>query len=80
MDQTKQPVQQPTQQARTPPVQQSQVQAQAVQPKPGVPAGTQPGVQPCTQPVKMKSKWWIWLIIVLVVIGFLAASYFIFIK
>ena len=32
------------------------------------------------QPVKKKSKWWLWLIIALVVLGVAVAGYFIFLR
>ena len=72
VEETKQPAQQGTQPAgtaQTPPI------VQPVQPK-AQPAQT--AAQP--QPVKKKSKWWIWLIIALIVVGIAVASYFIFIK
>ena len=72
VQETKQPTQQGTQPTGTAQVPKT---AQPVQPQPQ-PAQT--AAQP--QPVKKKSKWWIWLIIALVVIGAAIASYFIFIK
>lgn len=84
VQETKQPTQQgtqPTGTAQAPQTgQPSQVQTQTTQTKPGAPVATTPGVQPSIQPVKKKSKWWIWLIIALVVIGAAVAAYFIFIK
>jgi len=65
---TKQPVQQGTQPTGSPQV-----------PKTGQPV--QPQVQPAQtaaqpQPIKKKSKWWIWLIVGIVVLGIAAGLYF----
>ncbi|HUW44092.1 MAG TPA: hypothetical protein VMV95_03990 [Bacillota bacterium] len=81
VEQTKQPVQQAAQPTGTAQPaqmgQQTQVQAQTTQAKPGTPAEIPTGTQPDAKPVKKKSKWWIWLIIAVVVIGIAAAIYFI---
>ena len=65
---TKQPVQQETQPAGA---SQTPQTAQPVQPK-AQPAQT--AAQP--QPVKKKSKWWIWLIVGIVVLAIAAVLYF----
>jgi len=75
---TKQPAQQETQPAGIAQAPQTgqPVQPQAIQAKPGIPAGTTPGTQPSIQPVKKKSKWWIWLIVGIVVLAIAAGLYF----
>ncbi|GAH76214.1 unnamed protein product [marine sediment metagenome] len=65
---TKQPVQQETQPAGA---SQAPQTAQPVQPK-AQPAQT--AAQP--QPIKKKSKWWIWLIVGIVVLAIAAVLYF----
>ena len=72
VQETKQPVQQGTQSAGiSQPVQAAQpVQKTAVQPQA---QPVQTAAQP--QPVKKKSKWWIWLIVGIVVLGIAAALY-----
>lgn len=58
----------------TQPTAQPAVQPTAQQPVPAaVPAAQQPVAQP---PVKKKSKWWIWLIVAVVVIGVAVGLYF----
>ena len=41
-----------------------------------VPAGQQPVQQPGQPPVKKKSKWWIWLIVAVVIIGIALGLFF----
>ena len=82
VEETKQPAQQETQPAgasQAPKTsQQTQVQTQPTQTKPGTPAGTTPGAQPSIQPVKKKSKWWIWLIVGIVVLAIATGALFLF--
>jgi len=68
---TKQPAQQEIQPTGTAQTTQT---AQPVQPK------AQPAQTATQPPVKKKSKWWIWLIVALIVVGIGVAAYFIFIK
>jgi hypothetical protein len=68
VEETKQPAQQETQPAGTAQAPQT---AQPVQPQPQ-PAQT--ATQP--QPIKKKSKWWIWLIVGIVVLAIAAVLYF----
>jgi hypothetical protein len=65
---TKQPAQQGTQPAG---ISQTPQTGQPVQPQ-AQPAQT--AAQP--QPIKKKSKWWIWLIVGIVVLGIAAGLYF----
>ena len=77
---TKQPVQQETQPAGA---SQAPQTGQPVQPKaqPAQKTAAQPQAQPAQtvaqpQPIKKKSKWWIWLIVGIVVLGIAAGLYF----
>ena len=65
---TKQPAQQETQPAG---VSQTPQTGQPVQPQV---QSAQTAAQP--QPIKKKSKWWIWLIVGIVVLGIAAGLYF----
>ncbi len=74
VEETKQPTQQETQPAGA---SQAPQTGQLVQPQvqPVQKTATQP--QPSTlPPVKKKSKWWIWLIVGIVVLGIAAVLYF----
>jgi len=79
MPQTRQPIQgtQPTGISQISRPAQNQ-QAQTPMQTTGAPAGIPSDVQSNIPPVKKKSKWWIWLIIALIVIGAAVAAYFIF--
>ncbi len=68
VEETKQPAQQETQPAGA-----SQA-PQTVQPVQPQPRPAQTTTQP--QPIKKKSKWWIWLIVGIVVLGIAAGLYF----
>ena len=68
VQETKQPVQQGTQPAGT-----SQA-PQTVQPVQPQPKPAQTTAQP--QPIKKKSKWWIWLIVGIVILAIIAVLYF----
>jgi len=68
VEETKQPAQQETQPAG---IAQAPQTGQPVQPQPQ-PAQT--ATQP--QPIKKKSKWWIWLIVGIVVLAIAAGLYF----
>jgi hypothetical protein len=70
VEETKQPTQQETQPAGASQVSQT---AQPVQPKA---QPVQTAAQP--QPIKKKSKWWIWLIVGIVVLGIATAALFLF--